>query len=240
MKNCKKGLFHIIGATFLVFYLTACTHSIAFHELHYDLQNNKNKENIIVVINKNTIEKTVSIRSATTGIIHQWDAKPGEMLKQVADIEFPQLYNDYIYSSSMIEPPWKENTIQLWMTIPEYEFKNHHAHFTIKIAIYDENSKLFEKKYKEEGITQGAKMFWAGAFGMKSAIRQSSLDALKKIFKQMRTDLSSLLELEPLKSNDDFNNYYSPQDSVDSFDEGDYEYYSPLNSSKTNGKNSEY
>lgn len=32
-------------------------------------------------------------------------------------------------------------------------------------------------------------MFWGGAFAMKSAIRQSLLDAYKKIFAQLRTDL---------------------------------------------------
>jgi hypothetical protein len=36
-------------------------------------------------------------------------------------------------------------------------------------------------------------MFWAGAFGMKSAIRQSSLDAYKKVFAELRTDLTAAL-----------------------------------------------
>jgi hypothetical protein len=32
-------------------------------------------------------------------------------------------------------------------------------------------------------------MFWGGAFSMKSAIRQSSIEAYQKIFRQMREDL---------------------------------------------------
>ncbi len=50
---------------------------------------------------------------------------------------------------------------------------------------------LFEKTYRAEGVRQGEKMFWAGAFGMKSAVRQSSLDAYKQIFAQLRGDLEA-------------------------------------------------
>jgi len=225
-----KALFNKAGMTFLVVFLCGCTHKIAFHELHYDLPDSKKHENIIVVIDKSTLDDVVTTRSALTGLAHRWNAQPGKMLKQIADIEFPQIYNEYIFSNSVVEPPWKENTLQLLMTIPEYHFKNMHAYFTVNIIAYDENSKLMEKSYKEEGIKQGSKMFWAGAFGMKSAIRQSSLDALKKIFRQIRADLSNLLELNPLKSNnEDLNDYYSPQDAIDSFDDGEYQYYSPQN-----------
>jgi hypothetical protein len=52
---------------------------------------------------------------------------------------------------------------------------------------------LLKKTYSAEGASQGSKMFWAGAFGMKSAIRQSSLDAYKKVFAQLREDLEQAL-----------------------------------------------
>jgi hypothetical protein len=50
---------------------------------------------------------------------------------------------------------------------------------------------LFEKTYAGQGDTQGGKMFWGGAFAMKSAIRQSSLDAYKQIFAKLREDLDA-------------------------------------------------
>jgi hypothetical protein len=37
-------------------------------------------------------------------------------------------------------------------------------------------------------------MFWGGAFGMKSAMRQSSLDAYKKVFVELRADLAAKLK----------------------------------------------
>ena len=80
---------------------------------------------------------------------------------------------------------------------------------------------LMEKTYQEEGEGQGGKMFWGGAFGMKSAVRVSSLDALKKIFNQVRIDLKILFEKKNYDDSDE--EYFSPQNSVDDGDE----YYSP-------------
>jgi hypothetical protein len=51
----------------------------------------------------------------------------------------------------------------------------------------------FDKTYREEGDTQGGKMFWGGPFAMKSAIRQSSFDAYKKVFTKLRGDLATAL-----------------------------------------------
>lgn len=220
-------LYNFTGLIFLIVFMSGCTHTVAFQELNYDVAIDKKSENIIVVIDKNTLESTVSIRSMKAGLINRWDAQPGIMLKQVADIEFPQIYNHYIFSNSLIEPPWKENTFQLVMTIPEYQFKHSHTYYSVGISVFKEHTKLFEKRYQEEGFKQGAKMFWAGAFGMKSAIRQSSLDALKKIFSKIRADINKLFVISPLNSNKDINKYYIPQNAVDSFENGDYEYYFP-------------
>lgn len=184
----------------LLILLSGCAHPIAFQDLHYSVPVNKHDVAVVVVIDKSTLDNVVSIRSFTTGIAQRWDAHPGEMLKQIADIEFPQMFNKYQQENSFIVPPWKDETFYLVLTIPDYQFKNFHAYFTVKLEVYnEEKSLLLEKTYKEEGVSQGSKMFWAGAFGMKSAVRQSSLDALKKIFNQIRPDLIKQLEYSTSK-----------------------------------------
>ena len=50
-----------------------------------------------------------------------------------------------------------------------------------------------ERAERGVGEMEGAKMFWGGAFAMKSAIRQSSYDAYKKVFEQLRRDLVELI-----------------------------------------------
>ncbi len=42
-------------------------------------------------------------------------------------------------------------------------------------------------------------MFWGGAFAMKSAIRQSSYDAYKKVFADLRQDLKAALDSRTLQ-----------------------------------------
>lgn len=54
-------------------------------------------------------------------------------------------------------------------------------------------TRISDKSYTKEGIRQGGKMFWGGAFAMKSAIRQSSFDAYKKVFENLRNDLNHAL-----------------------------------------------
>jgi len=52
---------------------------------------------------------------------------------------------------------------------------------------------VFDRSYREEGASQGGKMVKIGPFGMKSAVRQSSFDAYKKVFGRLRADLAAVL-----------------------------------------------
>lgn len=112
--------------------VAGCAHQVTFERPEaYRITTPRQEASATAVIDSQTLANKVSIRAFMTGIAHDWQAEPGDMLKQVADIELPQ--------------------------------------------------------------TQGGKMFWGGAFAMKSAIRQSSLDAYKKVFAQLRADLEAAL-----------------------------------------------
>ena len=54
-------------------------------------------------------------------------------------------------------------------------------------------SPLFSRSYNSEGDYEAGKMLGAGAFGQKSAVRQSSLDAFKRVFEQLRPDIEDAL-----------------------------------------------
>jgi len=227
---CNKALLKTIQAFLLLFFLNGCSHQIAFQDLDYNLVINKKYENIIVYMDKSTLTQTTPVREFKAGLAHRWNIQSGKMLKQVIDIEFPQMFNDYVFSSSIIERPWKENTLLLKMTMPEFRYRGA-SYFAVKISVFDSQSKLLEKQYQEEGAYKGTRVLWGGAWAMKSAIRQSSLDALKKIFKSIRKDLEILLEGVKLDSNiEHSNDNDSPADSI--FDAG-YEYYSPQDLEKT-------
>jgi hypothetical protein len=177
--------------------LSGCAHQIAFENAHYHTGAKRQQGAVVAVIDEATLRNTVSIRSYMTGIAHSWDAQPGEMLKQVADIELPQMFQQYEFSTSTPERP-AGRPIVLKLSVPGYNFADFKALVTVRaVATGADGRLLFDRAYLGEGESQGAKMFWAGPFGMKSAVRQSSLDAYKKVFEKMRADLSQALEAAP-------------------------------------------
>ncbi|MHB8455867.1 MAG: hypothetical protein ACYDDO_14505 [Acidiferrobacterales bacterium] len=112
----------------------------------------------------------------------------------VADIELPQMFSDYTSSITYSEPEKGNRRFTLVLSVPSYHFYNWHANYTVQAVLYGAGkTELFGHTYTEEGPSQKAKMLNAGAFGMKSAVRQSSLAALKKIFVRLRADLDTTL-----------------------------------------------
>ena len=184
----------IMARYFLVFFcivFSGCAHKISFHEIDYSIGAQEHDAGLTVVMDSHTFNMEVSIKSFMTGIANSWDVQPGQMVKQVADIELPQMFKDYRFSEVYPEAP---PHITLEITIPKYEFANFRATFILRAKAYGADKKVyFDNSYTEVGIRQGAKMFWGGAFAMKSAIRQSSFGALKKIFASLRRDLTNVL-----------------------------------------------
>lgn len=63
----------------------------------------------------------------------------------------------------------------------DYQFRDKRALVKLNIKLENGSKVLLDKTYSEEGNTQGGKMFWAGAAGMKNAVHQSTKFALDKI-----------------------------------------------------------
>jgi hypothetical protein len=179
---------------FLILFSGCISHQVSFHEIEYSIEAPSHDAKLTVVIDNQTLNNEVTIKSWMTGIANSWNAQPGLMVKQVADVEFPQMFEVYEFLEVFPESKKGNSHITLELTVPRYEFANFRATFTLRAKAYDKDKKvLFDNSYTQTGFTQGAKMFWAGAFGMKSSIRQSSFDALKKIFVSLRQDLTKEL-----------------------------------------------
>jgi hypothetical protein len=198
MSQEQSGVRFIVrlgAAALLAAAMSGCvSHPVTFKDAKYSTGAKQHSATVVAVIDQKTLENKTVVHSFMTGIANNWEAQPGDMLKQVADIELPQMFSTYAFSAKEQAPPGTGPGVVLIMTIPSYEFADFHATISVKaLSKTREGQLLFEKTYKAEGATQGGKMFWAGAFGMKSAIRQSSLDAYKKIFAEMRGDLQRAL-----------------------------------------------
>ncbi len=104
------------------------------------------------------------------------------------------MFKYYELVESYKEPNKGSRRLSLHLTVPQYAFADFHTTVAVRaIAQGTGRVALFDKTYHEEGIRQGGKIFWVGPFGMKSAVRQSSFDAYKKVFKALRLDLEAAL-----------------------------------------------
>jgi hypothetical protein len=184
-----------IAALLFLLSVGACAHQVTFEAPEpYAIGVARQNAGVTAVIDRETLERRVPIQSFMTGIANTWEAQPGDMLKQVADMELPQMFTAYDYAPAYKEPAAAGNWLVLALSIPSYEFSDFRAKVSVHAVVYERGQKeLIRKTYAAEGESQGGKMFWAGAFGMKSAIRQSSFDAYKRIFADLRGDLQTLL-----------------------------------------------
>ena len=183
------------GLAALMLLSAGCAHQVTFDRPDaYTISAPRQEVGVTAVIDQATLTNKVEIRAFLTGIAQTWVAEPGDMLKQVANIELPQMFSRYELATAYVEPAPGPRWIVLELTIPNYQFSEFRAWISMTATVYDRGRRqLLQKTYSAEGETQGAKMFGTGAFGMKSAIRQSSLDAYRKVFAELRSDLAAAL-----------------------------------------------
>ena len=176
--------------------VTGCPHhDVRFEQIGHTIENKHYDASAVVVIPNSATQEVVPIRSFMAGYANTWDVRPGHMLRQVVDVEFPQMFKTYRISEEYSEPEGAHHRLVLDLAVTKYAFEDLRATVIIRAIAYAPGRvPLFEKTYQEEGDTQGGKMFGGGAFAMKSAIRQSSYDAYKKAFARLRTDLAALLD----------------------------------------------
>lgn len=168
-------------------------HEIAFEDLSYDINAAKHDARMVVVIDEDNLRKIVPVRYFFTGIAQSWDVQPGEMLKQVSDAELPQMFTRYESMSTYIERKPVDPPLILKLAVPVYKFDNFHAEITVQATATVGDKVLFDRTYSADGETQVALMVGGMAYAMKYAIRISSLDAYKKIFTDIRGDLTTAM-----------------------------------------------
>ncbi len=182
-------------SVFVLLLSTGCHYDIRFEDIGYSTGGKLYDAGLVATIAPYTVGQVVSIKSWATGIANTWDARPGEMLRQIADVEFPQMFRHYKAASQYEEPQQGMPRLTVELSIPHYAFSDFHTTVVVQARVYRAGQSLvFDKSYREEGEGQGGKMVGAGAFGMKSAVRQSSFDAYKKVFAKLRADLVAVLE----------------------------------------------
>jgi len=181
-----------VAATAILF-LSGCSHQVILDDSHhYTIEESTRSEPMVAVISEEEIERQERTRAFTTGLAHGWDAEPGVMLEQVTRIEMPQMFEIFEIRRLPTDEP---STFNLELAIPEYEFSNYHASVTVDARLLSpDNETLLEESYSGSGPSGAGRMWAAGAFAMKSAMRNSTLGALQEVFESLRKDLNEILD----------------------------------------------
>ena len=126
------------------------------------------------------------IRSIMTGYANQWIVEFGPILDST--MQFGDIHQAFI-SLEKSDAPSQPNDLLLLLKLVDYRFEGFEATVNLKITATYKGTILFEKPYEATGRSQGGKMFWGGAFGMKNAIQQSTKLALDSILSRFMSDL---------------------------------------------------
>lgn len=125
-------------------------------------------------------------RAATTGYANVWVMEFGKVLdatmqsKDVIDA-----FGGITKTAAESQGPGST----LIFDLKNYTFEDFGAHVTLTISVKNANGEIFKKTYSADGKSQGAKMFFAGAFGMKNAVQQSTKLATDEIITNFIRDL---------------------------------------------------
>ena len=74
---------------------SGCHHDIRFEDIGYSIRQRKSNAGLVAAITPQTLAQGKQIHSIMTGAAHTWEAGPGEMLRQIAEAEFLQMFQYY-------------------------------------------------------------------------------------------------------------------------------------------------
>ena len=101
---------------------TGCHHDIRFEDIGYSLDQKKFDAGLIAVITPETVSQGRPIISLMTGAIHTWEAHPGEMVRQIAEFEFPQMFQYYRTAIEYQEPKEGDKRLIVELLAQHYDF----------------------------------------------------------------------------------------------------------------------
>lgn len=196
MKQIMK-LLVIVG---LVFFVTGCSikHVVSDDYTQYLVNNEGNyplpHTDFIAeyILTPNTANHNYEFRAVTTGYANLWVVKFGDILEKTLESKDVQSAFVKLSKAQGANAP---GIIIIKYNLADYKFEEFEARVKLQISVLKDKSVIFDKTYFEKGISQGGKMFWAGVFGMKNAVQQSTKNAIDKILAQSIKDMKVEIQI---------------------------------------------
>lgn len=140
-------------------------------------------------MDEQTRNHKLEFRSAMVGYAHVWVVEFGRILEASLEAEDFQQAFDRLVAANANAPA--ESDMDLHFSLRNYTFEGFEATVSMNVKATSHGQTLVDKNYLAKGKSQGGKMFWAGAFGMKNAIQQSTKLAVDGILTELAADLKA-------------------------------------------------
>lgn len=192
----EKGVVMIAKKRFLamicimvVFFLTSgCAHYVTFKKPYAYTHKETIHSKAAFYMDESEKIKMHEERSAMSGMANRWDVPIGIMVHDYAVAYLNKNFTTFVEEDTLNLASDPEILIRL--TDLEYYIAVQAAHCMLTLTVEDISGKeLFKKRYSKEGPSAFARVFWGGVFAQKSAIRDSTHEALEKIFKEFIEDV---------------------------------------------------
>ena len=130
-----------------------------------------------------TINHHYEFRAMTVGYSHLWIVDFGKILDATLTSHDAQVAFGNLQQGATTERPLLSFELQ------DYRFADYRAYVTLNVTITKPGQAPVTKRYSAEGNAQGGKMFFAGPFGMKNAVQQSTKAAMDTILRELISDV---------------------------------------------------
>lgn len=140
------------------------------------------------ILTPNTANHNYEFRAAAVGYAHLWVVNFGKILEKT--LESKDVQNAF-KKLSKADGKGTPGILVINFNLVDYEFAGFESTVKLQITASKDGSILFDQTYFEKGISQGGKMFFAGPFGMKNAIQQSTKSAIDRILTLSLSDMAS-------------------------------------------------
>jgi hypothetical protein len=186
----------LLAICFVLFILTGCSinHPVADDYSQY-LVNNKGGFQLPETdytaeyrIAPETLNQRYEFRAATTGYANLWVVEFGKILEDTLQSSDVQAAFKSLTETSESTP---DGIMLLEFKLVDYKFEGFEARVKLNVRTTLNGKTVMDNTYYKTGISQGGKMFWAGAFGMKNAIQQSTKNAIDQILYLALTDIKA-------------------------------------------------
>ncbi len=188
MKIYRKIIILVALAVFTI--ATGCVRQVAFKQPDMHQYSSAVPLKAAFFMDNTLKAKVYSSRSFMSGAANRWDTMVGDAVHKYAIASFQNGFENF----SEIDTPSAGSDYDITIKIVDinYYMEGQAAHSDVKFVVEGmSGTKLFSKEYHADGPSGGGRVFAAGAFGQKSAIRQSTHVVMETIFKNFMDDVQA-------------------------------------------------